>query len=317
MKTTMRSVAKLILAAAATAGCGWAQDATTEMHVKEIQAAQTPEVLAASLFCQLQSDSYHPYVFKIRPVDQKTLSPNLASLMEQSEEVLLISSPIYGGDVLSPGGDNYFKYFDATVLRVWKGSYKTGDTVTVALPTPWRTVYPAPAPRAGQKAKSIASDTHIYAFDRSGRHCSGQAENEPLYITYQGNRDWKGTGRGPYVAFLRKSHEEDRVQIGPGYRLTGGDGLQGLYALDQPPAEENPQCHELTVTWVKHTASASADNMNKCLAATEASENPISTGYLYDPLLAKYGAMPASEFLKQVQATADSLGYATQAEAAK
>lgn len=315
MKIMMRSVAGLILAAAATVGGGWAQDAAPEMHVKEIIAAQTPEVKAASPFCQLKSDWEHPYVYKIRPVDQKTLSPDLASLMEKSDDVLLISSPIFGRDVLSPGGDDYFMYFDATVLRVWKGSYKTGDTVTVALPTPWRTVHPVPAPRAGHTAPP--SDMHLSVWDLSSFHCSGQAENEKLYISDQGNPDWKGTGRGPYVAFLRKSQDEDKVQIGPGFRLTGGDGLQGLYALNQPPAEENAQCHELTVTWVKHTASATADNMNECTAATEASENPISSGYINDPFLVKYGAMPVASFLKEVQATADSLGYAPQTEAGK
>lgn len=307
MKTMMRSVAGLMLVVAATAGCGLAQDAAPEMHVKEIVATQTPEVMAASPFCQLESDLYHPYVMKIRPVNQKTLSSDLASLMEESEEVLLISPAFPVSDVLSPSGDNIFRYFDAKVLRVWKGSQKIGDTVTVALPTPLRTLYPAPAHRPGHDAPP----NQVQIFERgmsSIVKCSVQAEYQPLYVTHQGDRDWKGIGRGPYVAFLRKSHEEDKVQIGPGFRLTGGDGLQGLYALNQPPGQENPQCTAVAMTPAK--SSANADNMNKCLAAMEASGNFISSGYINDPFLVKYGAMPVASFLKEVQATADSLGYA-------
>jgi hypothetical protein len=40
----------VLLIAAVVAGYGLAQDATPELHVKEIKATQTPEVIAASFF---------------------------------------------------------------------------------------------------------------------------------------------------------------------------------------------------------------------------------------------------------------------------
>jgi hypothetical protein len=105
--------------------------------------------------------------------------------------------------------------------------------------------------------------------------------------------------------FLRKS-QVDEIQITPGFRLTGGDGLQGLFSLAQHPSEEVTNCK-----------SAIKGSIEPCIVSLEASQTPVSMRYRGDPLLKKYDSMPVASFLKEVQATADSLGYAPQTEAGK
>jgi hypothetical protein len=60
------------------------------------------------------------------------------------------------------------------------------------------------------------------------------------------------------------------------------------------------------------------EDIKKCSAFLETSQIPLNAQYYaHDPLIKKYDGVPASEFLREVQSVADSLGYATQASASK
>jgi hypothetical protein len=54
-----------------------------------------------------------------------------------------------------------------------------------------------------------------------------------------------------------------------------------------------------------------------CMEFLDSSDLPIAVQLTIDPLRKKYDKMPVSEFLQEVQDTADSLGYTQQNSAAK
>ena len=314
MTIMMRSVVRSMLIAGVVTGFGLAQETTPEKHAKDIEAEQTQDVMAASQVCQ-QSGEDKPYVYKIRPVEQKNLAQDMAGLMEMSNEVLLAREMPGYSNALSPAGDDVFEYFDLQVLHSWRGSLKAGDIVTVALPVGLRMWHPG-APAYVDVAKS-----GIPFAPESSLKCAWQMINgRPLVVNIKGVRDWQGAGHGPYVLFLRKSTHEDAVQIAPGFRLAGGDGLQGMYAFFNSETEGTHNCDFQTPAFF----STSSGNGPGCIASLEASQRPVFTGYrpasgglTGDPILKKYGAISVSSFLKEVQATADSLSYVTQANASK
>jgi hypothetical protein len=57
--------------------------------------------------------------------------------------------------------------------------------------------------------------------------------------------------------------------------------------------------------------------VEKCNAFLENGQFSVSVPYRLDPLFKKYNGMPLSNFLKEVQATADSLGYAASSAVTK
>jgi hypothetical protein len=109
--------------------------------------------------------------------------------------------------------------------------------------------------------------------------------------------DWLGLGSlGPYVLFLRQSRSDEKELI-PGLRLTAGNGLQGFFSvLDD---KDGTEC------------TGGPSRFEKCLADLDTLQEPISVRL--DPLRKKYDGMSASQFSKEVQAVADSLGYGRQA----
>ena len=314
MGIMMRCLMGSIMAAAIAAGFGLAQQTTREKHAKDIEAEHTQDVMAASQVCE-QSGEDKPYVYKIHPVDQKTLAQDMAGLMEMSDEVLLARQTPDSSVALSPAGDDVFEYFDMQVLHTWKGSLKAGNIVTVVLPVGLRIWHPG--------APAYVNEPEIgFRFrPQSTLRCPWQTINgKPLHIDMRGVRDWQGGGHDPYVLFLRKSTQEDEVQIAPGFRLAGGDGLQGMYALSNSETEGIHNCDFQTPAFF----STDSGNGPACIASLEANQKPVFTGYrpasgglTGDPILKRYGVISVSSFLKEVQATADSLGYATQANATK
>ena len=310
MTIMMRSVVRSMLIAGVVTGFGLAQETTPEKHAKDIEAEQTQDVMAASQVCQ-QSGEDKPYVYKIRPVEQKNLAQDMAGLMEMSNEVLLAREMPGYSNALSPAGDDVFEYFDLQVLHSWRGSLKAGDIVTVALPVRLRIWHP------GAPAYVDVAESGFGFRPQSTLKCPWQMINgKPLAVDIKGVRDWQGAGHDPYLLFLRKSTQEDAVQIAPGFRLAGGDGLQGMYALSNSETEGIHNCDFQTPAFFSTNSNAPG-----CIASLEANQRPVFTGYrpasgglTGDPILKKYGAISVSSFLKEVQATADSLGYATQAE---
>lgn len=314
MTIMVRNAVRLMLIAGIVTGFGLAQETTPEKHAKDIEAEQTQDVMAASQVCQ-QSGEDKPYVYKIRPVDPKNLAQDMAGLMEMSDEVLLARLTPGNTDTFSPAGDDVFEYRDLQVLRGWKGSLKAGDIVTIVLPVSLRMWHP------GAPAYVEVAEREFEFPSQSTHKCPWQTINgKPLVIDIKGVRDWQGAGHDPYVLFLRKSTQEDAVQIAPGFRLAGGDGLQGMYALSNSETEGIRNCGFQTPAFF----STSSGNGPDCIASLEANQRPVFTGYrpasgglTGDPILKKYGAISVSRFLKEVQATAESLGYATQANATK
>jgi hypothetical protein len=201
MKTTMHDMARLILLSAAAAGCSLAQQPTHEIHVNDIRAEQPQNVLLASPLCERARANGHAILHTFK-VDPATLEPSLAELMEKSDEVVLVGQSWASYVGISPSGNDIAEYFDAAVLRSWKGSHKIGDMITYAIPS-----------------------AHL--------NCSPSMVGEPVFLTFAEGGGWKGDPWGPKILFLRQSRGEE-AQFIPGLRLTGGDGLQGAYMIPFP-----------------------------------------------------------------------------------
>jgi hypothetical protein len=176
---------------------GVPQSATVEKHVDDIMAQQTREVILANPLCQ-QTRERGDFVIHKLTVDPAALEPELGSLMEKSDEVVLVGQSYSNMVAISPSGKDVAKYFDAKVLRSWKGSHKPGDTITYAIP-----------------------DARLY--------CTASLRARVIFWTSPGI-DWDGNLWGPNILFLRKSRA-DETQFLPGLRLTGGNGLQGAYVI--------------------------------------------------------------------------------------
>ena len=94
----------------------------------------------------------------------------------------------------------------------------------------------------------------------------------------------------------------------PGLRLTGGNGLQGLFAV-----------HSHYVPHSDYYTDCRGDfpgSVEKCNARLEQSQETVKLAYRSDPLKTKYEGMPIPAFLKEVKIVADSLGDSGQVPAA-
>jgi len=267
---TLRDLARLILAAVLAVEAGPAQQAqqpapapAPEKHVKDFRAAQTQAMISASPLCQ-QVRETHSYVHR-RDVDSTTLAPNLFTLMQQSDEIILASTFGDQTSALAPSGQDVVAYFDVKVLRTWKGTHKVGDLVTFAMP--WGAV------NCGLPVKN------------------GQANSAAVTMT--GGLDWETVRyAGPYVLFLRQSRGEE-TELTPALRLTGGDGMQGLFVVHS--------AYDQDCTCVM------PGSLTKCNASLDSSKEVVSVRYRLDPLKEKYEGMPVPQFLQEVQATAAAL----------
>jgi hypothetical protein len=149
------------------------------------------------------------------------------------------------------------------------------------------------------KGSHKIGDTLTFAIPSAVATCAqSPSDRLSLFTTITGGNDWKGLIGGPYILFLRHS-QGDELELIPDFRLAGGDGLQGLFIVAPVlPNSEDQSCYGIL-----------AGSAEKCRAILETSQDPVSVRYLRDPLFKKYDKMPISSFLKEVQATADSLGY--------
>jgi hypothetical protein len=199
--------------------------------------------------------------------------------MEKSDEVILATQTNIIA-AIAPSGEDVVTYYDVKVLRTWKGSHKVGDTLTFSEPS------------------GIITCTRPHDYNQVGK---GQSLFQTITDGGPGP-----LGSGPHILFLRQSHGNE-VQLTPGLRLTGGDGMQGAFSINFPyESDEYKNCSSIL--------SASAE---KCNPILEASQAPIFNLQYSTPLFKEYGKMPISEFLKEVQATADSLGYTSSSAVTK
>jgi hypothetical protein len=286
MKTTISNLGLLILVVAAVGSLGMtqetAQSAAKEKHVKDIWAEQTREAQSASPLCQetiemrkRPKDSFNLHELKVDPA---TLEPNLESLMEKSDEVVLVGQDSASALAISPSGKDVAQYYDVKVLRSWKGSHKVGDTLTFAMP-------------GGDLNCLTPGIPHQSWVDFVTIVEGGPSGN--------GSLPWGG-----HILFLRQTHGDETPFL-PGLRLTGGNGIQGIYTV--PFSLHDQTC-----------VATLPEDMKTCRAFLETSQIPVNAQYYaHDPLIKKYDGMPTSDFLRLVQSVADSLGYTSSAVATK
>ena len=273
----------LILAMAVSYGP--AQQTVPEKHVKDIEKEQPRTVITASPLCQRtmanpQAPNRHDY-----PVDRSTLAPDLKSLMEMSDDVVLTTESSNGVEAIAPSGDDVIEYTDVKVLRAWKGSHKAGDTVTYSIPQSYVRCSLAPVDGGG-----------------------------PQFSTNVGLGYWSWSGISEaYILFLRHAQGSE-TQLTPGLRMTGGSGLQGIYPVEFPifsPLIKESHCQN-DVSHDKYP-----DDPKLCMEFLDNSDLPIKVPLTIDPLFKKYNGMQVSEFLDGVQKEADSLGYTPPNDSAK
>jgi hypothetical protein len=154
------------------------------------------------------------------------------------------------------------------------------------------------------KGSHKVGDTLTFAIPDAVVRCTTSLANgEPEFLTLPVIGDWKELYWGAFVLFLRHS-QAGEAQLIPGLRLTAGDGEQGMFQVQL--GIQDSTCDGVP-----------RDGAEKCNAYLEASQIPVADLYVRDPLFKKYDGMPVSSFLQEIQATADSLGDATQANATK
>ena len=84
--------------------------ASHELRVKDIQAQQPQEKLAANPGCQQALNSPGHIVIQRPRIAGSTLARSLAALMEQSDEVVLAGSVLNYETVFSPSGESAVVY---------------------------------------------------------------------------------------------------------------------------------------------------------------------------------------------------------------
>jgi hypothetical protein len=130
MAIQVQRIIRVSLIVAATAGYAFGQQPAPEKHVADIEKEQTQAVIAASPLCQQAISNPPEANIHKYSIDRSTLAPDLKSLMEQSDEVILTAMPSSSIQAIAPSGNDVVAYIDVKVLRSWKGSHKPGDKVT-------------------------------------------------------------------------------------------------------------------------------------------------------------------------------------------
>jgi hypothetical protein len=262
-------------------GSGWTQQRpAAAKHASDIRAEQTRQVIAASPACQKaiadpKTETEHTY-----RVPAAAFLPNLESLMEKSDEVVLSGIPMDGFSAVSPSGEDAVEYVDVKVLQSWKGPHHPGDTVTFEIPS-------------AMISCSLSRNT-----------------GGPLFVTETGPGLWLGIqGFGPMVLFLRHARGSE-TQMTPGLRLTEA-GVQGVFETNFPVPPGNHGHFPPEESGCRNNISAGKypENPAECLAYLRSSDVPIRIPYREDPLVKGYGGMAIADFLNKVQEVADSLGY--------
>jgi len=121
----------IILIAAAALGAGWPQNA--DLRLSEIKAQHPKETIFASALCQRAGEAQQGWIYQSRAIDPQTFVPDLNTLMEKSDEVIL--GDFYSSvTVLSPSGKTPATYLEGRVIHSWKGPHHSGDTLTFGWP---------------------------------------------------------------------------------------------------------------------------------------------------------------------------------------
>lgn len=290
------------LVAGFAVGCGAAQAQSVEKHVPEIAAefqAKYPQGVADSPLCQRGKQQHPPYSrLGVYGLDPRTLESDLSALMQQSDEVVMVGTPLRAVTVLTPSGEEAVTYTDSRILRSWKGSHKVGDVITLEMPQGFLHCGPDRMEFFG---------TQVGPMPRVGYHTPSHAYSPD----------------GPHLLFLRRSGENSETKA---LRLTGGGGLQGSFDLvpDQIISEtrspygscflasyDRGWCHAYPHGWSPQWCrepQIDAQNIAQCNAAVRAGKEAIfANGVDQDPVRRQYNGKSVASFLRAVDAaTADA-----------
>ena len=261
MKTIMRNLTGTILVTAAALGTGRPQ----ELRLIDIRAQQPQETIVASAPCQRAQEAPRRRIYQHYVIDPKTLVHDLNTLMDMSDEVIL-ARLLDSRTVISPSGESTATYEEARVIRNWKGPHHPGGTLTFGVP--FGEVSCEPTGRLGGSTFLVDADDF------------GVPALEPF--------DWV------CVLFLRQS-KGDETQLVQGLRLAAGEGLQGVFTIQVPPADhDEPERERSGNHW----------SWQRCDAYLKSGQIPVMVNYAHDPLAETYGGTPVSDFLRQVQSVA-------------
>jgi hypothetical protein len=269
MKTIIRNLTGALLVAAAALGMGRLQGSAQEIRPRDIKAQQPQEVISGSDPCQRARESSRHSIWKRDAIDPKTLAQDLNTLMERSDEVILAGF-LDAASVISPNGKSTVTYEEVRVIRSWKGSHHGGDTLTFGVP--YGEVSCEPTGRFDGSIFSVMPDDF------------GVPAPEPFA--------WVS------VLFLRQSKDEE-TQLVQGLRPAAGQGVQGMFTIKTPAPTQNEPVRE---------CGGNQWSWQRCNAYLGASEIPVEVPYAHDPLAKRYGGMPASDFLHEVQSVAAGEG---------
>jgi len=271
MKTITRNLTGALFFAAAGLGTARPQSAAQEIHLSDIRAQQSQESIFASAPCRRARESPRGLIGQRDAIDPKTLVPDLNTLMEKSDEVIL-AGDLDRAVVVSLSGESTATYHEVMVIRSWKGPHHAGDTLTYGMP--------------GGLVQ-----------------CGPSGSNDSWFWESPGGNNWKASYEGPYayVLFLRQS-KGNETQLVQGLRMAAGEGLQGTFLIQVPvplPFDAERYCAGVLKGSVEH-----------CDSLLETSQSPVMVRYARDPLAKRYGGMPASEFLQEVRSLAAAQGFA-------
>jgi hypothetical protein len=273
MKRMMRKLTGALFITAAALGTALPQSAPREQNLSDIKARWPPETIYASALCQRVLDdpgtaTGHPgQVIQFPKPDPKTFVPDLHSLMEKSDEVIL-AAPTHDAVVPSPSGKSVATYTEVKIVRSWKGAHHAGDTLVFGMPFG---NLPCEPPRGG-----MISTSGLSVFGPS------------LY------------GSNVYVLFLRRA-KGDETKLVQGLFPAAGEGAQGIFALPVP----NMASTDIPPGSKMEDYCGGNVNVEHCDAFVQTSQKPVDVYPVAgDPLVKKYNGMPAADFLREVQSVA-------------
>ena len=130
----------------------------------------------------------------------------------------------------------------------------------------------------------------------------------PCELSPQGTITRRFDVQGPYFAranlyvlFLRRPRG-DETKLVQGLFPAAGEGAQGIFEVPLP--DSSPFNAE------EYCAGVRDVNVEHCEAILQTSQIPVVVPYRKDPLAKKYGGMPTSAFLQEVQSVAAGQGVA-------
>jgi hypothetical protein len=269
----MKTMMLIIIITAAALGAAWPQSASLDLRLNDLKAKQPPEeTIFDSAPCQRAKEAPNHTIDHYIPIDPKTLLPDLNSLMEKSDDVVLALFRDHA-ELVSPSGENPVMYVEVRVIHSLKGSHRAGDILTYG--------WPGGAIQCDHSAVWV-----VPGGDVSGRnigHLMDQAG----------------------VLFLRQSKDQE-AQLVEGLRPAAGEGTQGIFPIHiLDPTGLREICPDSIDEKLWENK-----NVQPCASYLETNRSPIVVPYVHDPLHNKYDGMPASDFLRGVRSVAGGQGNA-------